>query len=70
MSRQLPDVSVERYALTGANILAGVLLQENRLEEATPLLLRSFERRKALLGPGHLDTLHSLSNLATLYYKA
>lgn len=42
----------------------------NRYDEAEPLLQQAFKGRTKVLGTQHPDTLLSMSNLASYYFKA
>jgi Tetratricopeptide repeat len=52
---------------TSLNGLAVLYSGQGRYGEAEPLHEQALERRRVILGPGHRDTLRSLSNLAALW---
>jgi hypothetical protein len=48
------------------NDLGTLLVERNKLDEAEPMLLRSLEIRRKLLGEEHLEIVKSLTSLGRL----
>jgi tetratricopeptide (TPR) repeat protein len=68
--RRLHSVREHPDTLACINQLANVLFQQDKLVEAEPLKIESYEIVRDSLGPDHPNTLMALGNLAYFYGKS